>query len=51
MTAVDEQHQRDPNAEDQIRRRQRAKNWALFAALVGFVVIVYFVSIVKMSGG
>jgi hypothetical protein len=33
------------------KRRQRARNWAIFAALLAFVVIVYIVSIVKMSGG
>jgi len=32
------------------RRRRRARNWALFALLLAFVVIVYFVSIVRMSG-
>ncbi|MGH6948553.1 MAG: hypothetical protein ACREDZ_14575 [Kiloniellales bacterium] len=32
------------------RRRQRAKNWALAALLLGFCVLVYFVSIVRMGG-
>ncbi len=35
----------------EFRRRRRARNWALFAVLVGFVVLVYLVSIVRMSGG
>ncbi|HMB75718.1 MAG TPA: hypothetical protein VKN76_04925, partial [Kiloniellaceae bacterium] len=30
-------------------RRRRRKNWTLFAVLVGFVVLIYFVSIVRMS--
>jgi hypothetical protein len=33
------------------RRRQRARNWAILAALLTFVAIVYVVSIVKMKGG
>jgi len=33
------------------RRRQRLKNWALFGALMTFVVVVYFVSIIRMGGG
>jgi len=32
------------------RRRQRSKNIALGLALLGFVVLFYFVSIVKMTG-
>ncbi len=33
------------------RKRQRMKNWALFAVLAFFVVVVYFVSIIRMGGG
>ena len=33
------------------QKRRRARNWAIFALLMAFVVIVYIVSIVKMSGG
>jgi hypothetical protein len=36
---------------DEERRRRNTKNWVLFAVLVGFVVLVYFVSIVRMSRG
>lgn len=32
-------------------KRRRARNWAIFAVLMAFVVIVYAVSIVKMSHG
>jgi len=32
-------------------KRQRRKNWALFAALMAFVVVVYIVSIIRMGGG
>lgn len=35
----------------ELRRKLRTKNWVLFAALLGFVVVVYFVSIVRMGGG
>lgn len=33
------------------RRRLRSKNLALFAALMGFVVLIYVVSVVRMGGG
>jgi len=33
------------------KKRLRQRNWALLAALVGFVVLVYVVTIVKMKGG
>jgi len=46
MAGSDRQDER--TREDDARRRKR-KNWALFAVLVGFVVLVYFVSIVRMS--
>ena len=36
---------------EDLRRRQRAKNLTLAAALVAFVVVVYLVSIVRMGGG
>ena len=49
VSVMDENPERDRAVQSQ--RRQRMKNWALFAALVAFVVVVYFVSIVKMSGG
>ena len=43
----------DPDAEARqaLERRRRTRNWALFAVLLGFVVLVYFVAIVRMSGG
>jgi hypothetical protein len=31
-------------------RRQRMRNWAIFALLMSFVVIVFVISIVKMKG-
>jgi predicted nucleic acid-binding Zn ribbon protein len=33
------------------RRRQRARNWAIFLALAAFVLVVYVVTIVRMKGG
>jgi len=39
----------DPAPERQKRLRQR--NWALLAALVAFVALVYVVTIVKLKGG
>ncbi len=32
-------------------RQQKRKNWAILAVLVTFVVVVYFVSIIRMGGG
>ncbi|MFM9843425.1 MAG: hypothetical protein ACKVOI_10705 [Dongiaceae bacterium] len=33
------------------RQRQRAKNWAMFAALAAFALLVYLIAIVRMGGG
>jgi hypothetical protein len=33
------------------QKRLRQRNWALLAALVAFVVLVYAVTIVKLKGG
>jgi hypothetical protein len=33
------------------RKQLKARNWALLLALIGFVVLIYIVSIVRMSGG
>ena len=42
---------RDTQDDDrELVRRRRAKNWTLFAVLLGFVVIVYLVSLVRMGG-
>jgi len=46
VSAVDER----PTSSD-MHRKRRAKNWALLLALFAFVVIVYLVTIVRMSGG
>jgi hypothetical protein len=32
------------------QKRLRQRNWALLAALIAFVVLVYVVTIVKMKG-
>ena len=40
----------EPGRGDDLRRRQRIKNLALAGALLAFVVVVYLVSIVRMSG-
>ncbi|MEZ5825440.1 MAG: hypothetical protein R3C97_12110 [Geminicoccaceae bacterium] len=37
------------NADDR-RRKQRSKNIVVALALIGFVVLVFFVSIVRMGG-
>ena len=39
------------SGDSELRRRQRSRNLALLAVLVGFVVLVYLVSLVRMGGG
>ncbi len=34
-----------------VHRKQRSKNFAMLIALLGFVVLVYLVSVVRMGGG
>jgi hypothetical protein len=34
-----------------LHRRQRGKNLAVLATLVAFIVIIYVVAMVRMSGG
>ena len=46
-TEFDGNIRRDPK---QVHRRQRGKNLAVAGALIGFVAIIYLVSIVKISG-
>lgn len=36
---------------NEARRRQRRKNLVVMAILVAFVILIYFVAIVRMSGG
>jgi len=33
------------------RRRRRGRNWAVLAALVAFVVVVYVVALIRMGSG
>jgi competence protein ComGF len=40
----------DRNAAEERRRRQSAKNWTLVAILLAFVVLIYVVTIVRLSG-
>ena len=35
----------------ELDRKRRRKNWVLLAVLLAFVVIVYFVSLVRMGSG
>ncbi len=35
----------------EVHRRQRSKNLALLVVLLAFAILVYFVAIVRMSGG
>ena len=40
-----------PELNPEVTRRRNTRNWALLAGLLGFVAIVFIVSVVKMSGG
>jgi hypothetical protein len=33
------------------QKRLRQRNWAVLAALVAFIVVIYAITIVKMKGG
>jgi hypothetical protein len=33
------------------QRRLRHRNWALLGALIGFVALVYIITIVRLTGG
>ncbi|MBT5495019.1 MAG: hypothetical protein HOK54_04685 [Alphaproteobacteria bacterium] len=46
MTDSNEKHDQS----NDMKRRQRRKNLALMAVLVGWVVVLYLVAILRMSG-
>ncbi len=37
--------------QSEVHRRQKSKNFAMLLALLGFVVVVYLVSVVRIGGG
>ena len=39
-----------PRGDEELRRRQRVKNWTLLGVLIGFVVIIYLVTLARMGG-
>jgi len=39
-----------PQQPDDIYRRQRVKNWLVAGLLLGFVLVVFVISLVRMSG-
>lgn len=51
MSQNQSQSLRKHGADTDLHRRQRGKNLAVLAALVSFVVIIYIVAMVRMSGG
>jgi hypothetical protein len=46
MTAMAKRSYQSP-----VHRKQKSKNLALLIALLGFVVLIYLVSVVRMGGG
>lgn len=41
----------EPQSGQEMRRRQRTKNWVMLVVLVAFVVVVYFTAVVRMGSG
>ncbi len=39
-----------PRGGSELVRQRRRRNWALLAALIAFVVVVYLVALTKMGG-
>ena len=39
-----------PDRDNETQRRQRGRNLALMAALIGFCVLIYLVTIVRLGG-
>ena len=39
-----------PETREAFRRKKRGKNMALMAVLMAFVVLIYFVALVRMGG-
>jgi hypothetical protein len=36
---------------DPLHERQKKKNYAIFLGIIGFAVVVFFVSIIRMKAG
>jgi hypothetical protein len=34
-----------------VHDKQRKKNYAIFLAIIAFVVVIFFVSLIRMKGG
>ena len=51
MTEEDKDRRPKSPGDTEPHRRQRSKNIATALAIVAFCVLVYFVSIIRMSGG
>jgi hypothetical protein len=49
MAAMSERKRFDPSSSPR-HRRQRVKNWAMFAILIGLVGLFFVLSIVRMGG-
>ena len=48
---ADEKEKAEKRYRSEVHRRQRAKNLVLFAILAAVAILIYFVAIVRMSGG
>jgi len=52
MTTARNMAEKDDNHgyRSEMHRRQRSKNWAMLAALVGLIILFYMVALVRMGG-
>jgi hypothetical protein len=49
--AVDNKGRRFSVGDTQMHRERRTRNWVVLGLLLAFIVLVYAVAIVRMSGG
>jgi len=47
---MDPNDQRRRPGSSEVHRAKRGKNLAVLAALLGFIVLIYFVAVVRMGG-
>lgn len=48
---MDTERKTDTEAGNDLRKRQRGKNYAMLAVLLALVALIYVVAMVRMSGG
>jgi cell division septal protein FtsQ len=51
VSMAEEKQKAEKHYRSEVHRRQRKKNLVLFAVLAACAVLIYFVAIVRMTGG